>query len=104
MLLISDDDIHWIVSDKHHEAQGITSVTIKQAEFTTQDSYFTLYGLVSFDNCTFGLGDMYIHRSQSEPEPSEETIKTYKFYITQHKITFTRCQISSSWWFVNPGF
>ena len=92
MLLISDDDIHWIVSDKHPESQGIASVTIKQAEFSTEYSTFTLYGLVSFDNCTFGFyTDMFIYRSQSEPEPSEETMKTYKSYITQYRITLTRC-------------
>ena len=99
MLLISDDDIHWIVSDKHPESQGITSVTIKQAEFSTWSS-FTLYGLVSFDNCTFIGFDtyMFIHRSQSEPELSEETMKTYKSHITQHRITFTRCNINMGWW------
>ena len=96
MLLISDQWIHWIVSDKHPESQDMASVTIKQAVFHTQYSVFTLYGLVSFDNCTFIglLFSMYIHRSQYEPKPSEEMIKTFQSYLTQHKITFDRCQFN----------
>ena len=60
---------------------------------------FTLYGLMSFDNCTFnGGGYMYVHTSQHEPQPPE-MIKMFDSFAKQHKITINRCFMGKSLWF-----
>ena len=70
--------IHWIVSDKHPASQNIASVNIKHAEFGIMETIFTLYGAVSFDNCTFKWGtSMSVYRNQYEPESREEIIKSF---------------------------
>ena len=78
--------------DKHLASQDIASVNIKHAEFTKYTG-LTLYGIVSFDNCTFHKWfAMYAYRNNFEPDPSPKTIQSFYSNKRHHTITISKCQ------------
>ena len=58
-MIISDHEIHWIVSDKHPALPCIALVNIKHAEFSIAIR-LTFYGRGSLENCTFNSLMMYV--------------------------------------------
>ena len=61
-MIISDYEIHLIISDKHPASQVIALVTIKHAEFSIAIGLI-FYGRGSLENCTFNSLMMYVYKN-----------------------------------------
>ncbi len=93
---VSDNFMHWILSDEHPPSQGIPLLSIRGAKFRINHIFFTLYGLVSFENINFEVTfvRLFLNRNQYEPEPFEETLTTiHSQNPTQKGITISQSHL-----------
>ena len=74
--------------------RGPTSITINHGNFT-DDMLFQLYGLINISYCSF-IGEsvnIFIHRSQYEPVPTQENVRSFKTYLSDRRIKMYKAKL-----------
>ena len=109
---ISEQAVHWIISDRDSGSPGIPSVLIQGAVFINKYTIVTSYGLISFKHCWFsgyhsygyflGLsGYMSFFRSQFEAEPGLEMTDMFHNNNEELKSVIDNCEILGNWNFTS---